>query len=187
MFQKAMTVLSWILLAMLFLAPAFSVTAQAETPSQDAGCLSCHESLYQLYDTGKSFCLCAERMTCTCCHGGNPESVIEAEAHQGMVLNPVHEDAAPCQKCHPDDADAHIEKFAAVAGFRAFHATRAPAPAAAELSETETAAPAYPLQWLEAWQWTGLGALALALVVLIAFGYRCWKADCLAKIQKPNS
>lgn len=151
--------------------------AQSSTPPVDEACRACHENLYLLHDTGKSFCLCAQKMTCTCCHGGNPQALNEEEAHQGMVLNPVHGDATPCQKCHPDDSDTRVEKFAAVAGIHSFHpVTPMPSPTAPAIIETPTAA--MPLQWLDPWQWIGLGGLGFGMILLIIFGYRCWKADC---------
>ncbi|MFZ6031191.1 MAG: hypothetical protein ACOYYS_26070 [Chloroflexota bacterium] len=155
--------------------------AQSDTPQSGEACHGCHERVYQLYDTGKSFCLCAEKMTCTCCHGGNAASAVEAEAHEGMVANPVSEEAVPCRKCHTEDAEARVEKFATMAGMRTFHAP-APSASRAAPASLEASSPARPLHWLDPWQWAGLGGLGIGMIVIVILGYRCWKADCLPKI-----
>lgn len=165
-----------------WLANVPSARAQSATPPGSEVCRACHENLYLLHDTGKAFCLCAQNMTCTCCHGGNPASFVEAEAHQGMVRSPVHGDTTPCQKCHPDDATARTEKFATLAGVSAFHLTL-PAPAVMAPASSEIPATVFLLHWLVPWQWAGLGGVGTALIVVLILGYRCWKADCLMKIQ----
>jgi hypothetical protein len=40
------------------------------------------------------------------------------------------------------------------------------------------------LSQLESWRLVGLGVLIIALVGIMIFGYRCWKADCQAQ-SKP--
>jgi len=152
-------------------------------PEQEETCRNCHENLYMLHDTGKSFCLCVEEMTCSCCHGGNPEAVIEEDAHQGMLLRPVHGDSQPCQKCHQDDADARVDKFAALAGVTSFH-TITPTQIPLSSANIELPDPPKPLHWLENWQWFSLGVVMLGMVAIVIFGYHCWRADCLPKIQK---
>jgi hypothetical protein len=36
---------------------------------------------------------------------------------------------------------------------------------------------------LEPWRLVGLGIVMIALIGIVIFGYRCWKADCLAKLR----
>jgi len=180
-----LSVLVLFLLAFGMMVNVQAAQAQSGTSENGESCRSCHENLYLLHDTGKSFCLCAEEMTCTCCHGGNPDAGTAEEAHLGMTLSPVHAESIPCQQCHPEDADAHIEKFAAMAGVSSFHPPAPTQTAFAVIANPTSTAPA-PLHWLESWQWIGLGGLGVGLIFLVVFGYRCWRADCLPKVQKSN-
>lgn len=188
MFSKAISLgllATLVGMGVLGITPASTVHAQEGTPPPDSGCIACHENLYFLHDTGKSFCLCAKKMSCTCCHGGNPESLVEDEAHLDMVVNPVIEEGATCQKCHAADTQAHIEKFATVAGVSPFHPTpgsSTPIPAEAFLLPVDARPIAnIPARLLQPWRLVVLGVLGVALAGLLVFGYRCWKADCLTR------
>jgi hypothetical protein len=92
-----------------------TATAQDVTPD-DANCLACHENLYYLYDTGKWHCLCEATPSCLHCHGGQPGTLDEDQAHAGMLANPLQENAAVCQRCHGDDSEERVDEFIAVAG-----------------------------------------------------------------------
>jgi hypothetical protein len=133
--------------------------------------------------------MCAQKMTCSCCHGGNPEALTEEEGHVGMVVYPNLSESSPCQRCHPDDYQARLEKFAAVAGISTFHppAPTLPVPVAvAALPVDLQPAPSIPARLLEPWRMIGLGLLAIVMVIIAVFGYRCYKADCLFK-QRSNT
>jgi hypothetical protein len=184
--KNLMSVLFLALGVPLLLLAVLTLPVQADegTPVPDSGCIQCHEDLYYLYDTGKWFCQCDTQMSCTCCHGGNPEALTEEDAHLGMALYPTRNGAQVCQECHPDDYEARAEYFAEVAGVSAVHGyvstptILAPAPSEIEGPGTTSGIPA---RLLEPWRLAGLIVVALALVVLVFFGYRCWKADCLAR------
>lgn len=181
--------LALMLLGVCVLAGAVFISgahAQESSPaSPDTGCISCHENLYYIHDTGNWFCQCAEQMTCTCCHGGNPEALTEQEAHAGMDLFPTRHDAQTCQECHPQDYQARVDQFARVAGVSSFHP---PAPTyAAPVSDPPADVPpasGLAARLLQPWRLTGLILLAIATGVIAVFGYRCLQADCLAKIKK---
>jgi len=51
---------------------------------------------------------------CEFCHGGNTAATAEAEAHQGMSLNPVKQPGNTCSSCHPDDYNAEAQKYASI-------------------------------------------------------------------------
>jgi hypothetical protein len=103
-----------------------------------------------------------------------------------MVAFPINEQATTCQNCHPQDYSARAEKFASVAGVSAFHPEVPTAIGAVQVIEPPDGilpAPFLSAQVLEPWRLVGLGLLAIVLVILIVLGYRCWKADCLAKMR----
>ena len=172
-------------MTILGLYPLSSVYAQEGGPSPDGRCISCHENLYLLHDTGKSFCLCEEKMSCTCCHGGNPESLVEEQAHLGMVANPAIDEGTTCQKCHTTDTQVYIEKFATIAGVRSFHPTLGSPtsipPQAIQGTVDANPIAAIPARLLEPWRLVVLGIFGIALAGIMLFGYRCWKTDCLMR------
>jgi hypothetical protein len=159
---------------------AYPAHAQEPTPPHDPGCYACHEDLYRLHDTGKSFCLCQESMRCTCCHGGDPQSYKKEEAHAGIVLYPTRSNATACQKCHPDDYQQRVEHFIAVAGVSEVQPvvpTLTPQAQAAKVSP----APFFPPRLREPWRMVGLVLIGIAMCCLIYFGYFCWKTDCMRR------
>lgn len=185
---SGLAILTGIILLVLMVATP--VAAQQPTPPPDTGCISCHEGLYLLHDTGKWFCMCAQQMTCSCCHGGNPDAFTEEEGHAGMVVYPNMSETLPCQQCHAADYQARLEKFAAVAGVSTFHPPAPTLPITVQVAalpiDLQPAA-SIPARWLEPWRLIGLGLLAVALVLIAIFGYRCWKADCLFKERTKTS
>ena len=92
------------------------VFAQEEMPPKDTSCIGCHEDQYYLYDSGKWYCLCKSPVRCTECHGGRTDIVVEDLAHEGLITNPLVDNAVVCQDCHPKDYQARVEKFASIAG-----------------------------------------------------------------------
>jgi hypothetical protein len=149
------------------------------TPPPDGNCITCHEELYWVHDTGKWFCLCAENMSCTCCHGGDPEAAIADEAHVGMVVHPVGEQPPACAQCHANDTSQRIAAFATRAGVQYFHEGAA-VPSAGAQVDTRAAAP--PLADYRPSSSSGrraaLGVLAAAMVVLWC-SVSMLRSDCL--------
>jgi hypothetical protein len=94
------------------------VHAQEPTPITDHGtCIKCHENLYFLHDTGNWFCIRESPMRCVDCHGGNPTSLKQEEAHLYRKAHPIiNEDISKCQECHPEKCDERVAKFDQVAG-----------------------------------------------------------------------
>jgi hypothetical protein len=92
--------------------------AQFHTPQAEPECISCHENLYFLHDTGKWFCLNEETsMTCTGCHGGDPAALTKEAAHINRAAHPIiNENASKCSECHPEQSSERVEIFAREAG-----------------------------------------------------------------------
>lgn len=93
-------------------------TAYADGPTTDnSKCISCHEDLYYLHDTGNWFCLAESPMACVDCHGGDPNTLVKDEAHTNRVQHPVvNDDVSKCQECHPAQCDERVEIFDQNAG-----------------------------------------------------------------------
>lgn len=163
---------------------ALSAPAQAQTPTteKDDSCIACHEALYLNHDTGKWYCLCEVKARCTFCHGGVLGETTEEAAHAGMTANPLQVDSETCQSCHPSDVQRRVTLFATRAGLSS---TPCPTVEALAASLIATPAPVSP-RGLEGWQVAALVLLGGALVALIVFAYRCWKADCLSRRTQPQ-
>jgi hypothetical protein len=104
----------------LLLALAIPTTAFADdpVPTPDNGnCITCHENLYFLHDTGNWYCLRESPMTCVGCHGGDPTATTKELAHYNRAAHPVvNEDISKCQQCHPEECLERLEIFNSVAG-----------------------------------------------------------------------
>ena len=175
-----------VLLLSLFSVSSANAQEPEPTPENDANCVSCHEHRYYLYDTGNWYCLCEAPMHCVYCHGGRTDSYVEDIAHEGMVLYPTREQAERCQACHGEDYMERVARFDSVAGISAtpeFVITATPYAAVIASVKEPPAASLLRLSQLEPWRLIGLGALAVILVGLVIFGYRCWKLDCISRRQ----
>jgi hypothetical protein len=175
-------------MAILLVGLTIPTRAQEPTPENDANCVACHEHQYYLYDSGKWFCLCDAPMHCVYCHGGRTDSPVEEIAHEGLVLYPTRNHAERCQTCHTEDYMSRVVTFETVAGVSSTPIpiiTATPIKLAATLAEEPPSKQLLlRLSQLESWRLVGLGVLIVALVGIMIFGYRCWKADCQAQ-SKP--
>jgi hypothetical protein len=157
--------------------------AQIEMSDNDDSCISCHENLYLLHDTGKWYCLCETKARCTFCHGGEAGTLDEQAAHLGMIANPTQNTQAVCKSCHPDDYQARVATFISRAGVGASPCPTKAAPVA--LSAAAPPESPAPEAGLDAWQIAGLSMLGLAFAGLAIFAHRCWRADCLSRRMQP--
>lgn len=116
-----MTLLTALVLTVVFTIPfTRSVQAQIQTdpaPEGNDNCIKCHEDLYFLHDTGNWYCIRESPMTCTGCHGGNPTSLNQEEAHTNRAAHPViNEDISKCRQCHPEECYERVDIFKQEAG-----------------------------------------------------------------------
>ncbi len=118
-FNLSVTVLAFTLLLLYFVMAA-PVQAQSLAQEVDNGtCISCHEDLYFLHDTGNWFCIRESPMACVSCHGGDPTATTQETAHYDRSAHPiVNEDISRCQECHVDEDECCecVSKFDQVAG-----------------------------------------------------------------------
>jgi hypothetical protein len=101
-----------------------------------------------------------------------------------MVLYPTHNDATTCQQCHPEDYEARAKRFMEITGVGQIH----PVPPTSAQVKMETGSPLsiprFEARLLEPWRLAGLILLGTALIPITIFGYRCWRADRLARNNK---
>ena len=172
-------------MAILLVPWAVPVHAQEATSENDANCVTCHARQYYVYDNGKWFCLCDAPMHCVYCHGGRTDSPVKEVAHEELVLYPTRNHAERCQTCHTEDYMSRVVTFETEAGVSSIPqpiVTATPFEPEATPVEQQPAL-LLRLDQLGYWRLIGLGVLASALGVVIFFGYRCWKADCLGRLK----
>jgi hypothetical protein len=106
-------VLSFTLLSM-----PHQASAAQSTQATSNSCLTCHEDLYYLHDTGCWYCITAHKDRCAGCHEGNPAAPKEEGAHFGMILHPQESNGEKCLDCHTaDEAQMRMIEFETTAGF----------------------------------------------------------------------
>lgn len=106
-----------LVMAVMFSRPV-SASATGQTGTIDNSCLTCHEDLYYLHDTGSLYCITDHAERCVNCHEGNPTTVKKEESHVGLILHPQENNGAKCQECHTvQDAQARLTQFAAADAF----------------------------------------------------------------------
>ena len=125
MFERkpSFTQVSVFITGILILLIALSIpsTAYADDPTpvppNNGNCITCHEDLYFLHDTGNWFCLEESPMTCVGCHGGDPTATTKELAHINRAPHPVlNDDVSKCQQCHPEQCDERVALFDQTAG-----------------------------------------------------------------------
>ncbi|GAB4419855.1 MAG: hypothetical protein Kow002_07800 [Anaerolineales bacterium] len=88
--------------------PSTPAKAQGSLP-ENGNCVTCHEDLYFLHDTGNWFCLKDSPMRCVDCHGGNPAALTQEEAHYDRAAHPVvNEDISRCETCHMEECTDRV-------------------------------------------------------------------------------
>jgi hypothetical protein len=124
----------------------------------------------------------------TDCHGGNPDTLVENEAHIDLIAQPAAENADTCQGCHPDDFETRIETFASLAGIKTAHHDH---PSSIQPDLPVRTSPGrstgFLFRELKTWQWLGIGILGILAVGVFYFSYCCWKFDCCNRSNDKRS
>lgn len=105
-----------LLVAAWFVQPAQGSSAHFNQPVTNS-CLTCHEDLYYLHDTGKWYCIAEHKEHCIDCHEGDPATLNKEASHHELAAHPQANNGEKCQECHPQDAAAHLAKFASLGGY----------------------------------------------------------------------
>jgi hypothetical protein len=145
---------TWLLIAGLS-TPAI-VHADEPLPAPDHGkCITCHENLYFLHDTGNWYCLKESPMACVDCHGGDPLAVTQDLAHANRAAHPViNEDISKCQQCHPEECSERLGIFDRTAGIDYVRVAMPYTPRAGKVSAPATADEDREgfIAWMNAWE-----------------------------------
>lgn len=104
-------------LLLVFGAGVHTVQAQDISTSPSQSCISCHEDLYYLHDTGKWLCIVENTDRCVNCHAGDPEAYTEDEAHLSLVADPLSDGGKQCQTCHENETQTYIDIFVEKTGY----------------------------------------------------------------------
>ena len=107
-----------ILIAVLFTIQASASQARFQDSGNESSCLTCHEDLYYLHDTGKIYCLTVHEDHCTNCHDGDSSVMDKEQSHLGLIAYPQKDDGAKCQECHTQDAQKRLATFASLGGYQ---------------------------------------------------------------------
>lgn len=139
------TLVCLVLAAVFVNTPAHAQSVPAN--GREDNCMSCHENLYFLHDTGNWFCIRESPMGCVDCHGGDPEAITQEMAHSHRAAHPViNEDVSKCQECHPEECNERVELFDQTAGisqvrvaapYTPAHSTERTANEAAEVAQSD--------------------------------------------------
>lgn len=161
---------------LLLTAAAVPVRAQLAAPAEEGteevnSCRTCHTRLYQNYDSGRWYCLCAARNErCVACHRGDETLFHEDAAHAGLVPNPLVDPATYCGQCHPDDYQARVDAFVEMTGAHPAEVAIHYDYAAPEVAPAQSN---FLTETRPAWQvYSGVG---LALAAFITFGIMCYR------------
>jgi hypothetical protein len=122
--------------------------ASAQCGSSASSCKNCHEvqSVMPVNQDGTPWHQShAFGDFCYICHAGNSQSLVESEAHTGLVA-PLADVEASCQQCHVSDLDERAAVYASILGVEigsgSAPVTTDPGTTAPESGEPPVAAPA---------------------------------------------
>jgi len=159
------------ILVVLFGMLSLPVQASAQTAgASDNSCLTCHEDLYYLHDSGCSYCMTpALRDRCVDCHEGDPTTMKVELSHLGMLPHPQENSGAKCLECHKQDELAGVlNTFDANGGFDVVIKAESHAPdyqVEADFPKVEEVSPL-----AASWKWLVGASVAFGLwLVLVLF------------------
>jgi hypothetical protein len=176
----------WISLALVaagLILAGTALTALAQCgENPPSSCLTCHEKTDPVLDNGEWHQIHARKDICVNCHGGNALAPDKAQAHLGMVAQPLGDTYLSCHSCHPDDYPTRAAQFGAQLGVTP-QSERTPTPCPTGVASGQTVivlpTPASltplisftPASVQLVWP-VLLAVVALALMAWIALGWR---------------
>jgi hypothetical protein len=169
-FARLIVVLAPVLFvaALLAFAPTQASAAQPAGDSENS-CLTCHEDLYYLHDSGCAYCLTpAHKDRCVDCHEGDATTMNVELSHLGMLPHPQENGGAKCLECHEQDELAGVlNTFDANGGFDVVIKAESHAPdyqVEASFPEVEEVSP-----FAASWKWLAGAFVAFGLWLVLVF------------------
>jgi len=105
-----------ITVSMLLLSTPNHIVSAQSIDTTSNSCLTCHEDLYYLHDSGKYYCITEHKDRCVNCHDGNSNEMDKDQAHFGLTAHPQENNGAKCQECHTEDTQTRLATFASLSG-----------------------------------------------------------------------
>jgi hypothetical protein len=98
--------------------PPVHASAQPAGDSENS-CLTCHEDLYYLHDSGCWYCMTEpHKDRCIDCHEGIPTTMKKEDSHFGLLAHPQENGGVKCLECHKQEELAGVlNTFEANGGF----------------------------------------------------------------------
>lgn len=143
------------------------VSADWQADSAANSCLTCHEDLYYLHDTGCWYCMTpVHKDRCTDCHEGNSTSMKMEVSHIGMIAHPQEQNGAKCLECHSEEEiKTRLETFDSELGFGVAIKANDYTPARTVSLGLTNVKEANP--FLESWKWLTGGTLLFGFWLLL--------------------
>jgi hypothetical protein len=82
----------------------------------ESSCITCHAQVDPIANQGEWHVVHARNDFCRNCHGGDDRTMDKAQAHVGMMRNPLGDTYLSCHQCHPDDYRQRAQQFAVILG-----------------------------------------------------------------------
>jgi hypothetical protein len=163
----------FVLTLFLFVGMLLSLPTQASAAQPadtfENSCLTCHEDLYYLHDSGKLYCLTAHTDRCIGCHTGNADTMKKEESHLGLIAHPQENNGAKCKECHTmQDVQVRLTKFEDKGGFDEVIEPAAYSPAVESESGFPDLADVNPI--IENWKWATGAFILFGLWLVLVLG-----------------
>lgn len=152
---------------MVMLSTPVVASAAPMIDATNNSCLTCHEDLYYLHDTGKWYCITEHKDHCADCHEGNASTLNKGESHQGLIAHPQKNNGEKCQQCHSQDSQAHLAKFASLGGSKTIIETESYIPSRLVTTGLPKVSEPDRLAETRLWLVGGVFAFALWLVLVL--------------------
>jgi hypothetical protein len=153
------------------------VLARAQCGNIESTCYTCHQATDPVCGTTDWHAVFGHRYACWNCHGGNDRAQDKAQAHVGLVANPLQNAYTNCYSCHPNDYQQRAQQLASEIGTTVSYGEPTPtrsAPSVAVASQPLALLPPAASNATHSSDSAQVGWL-LPLAVVVPLGWFWWK------------